>query len=86
VIYQAAPPVPSYCKPKNVVVQWQTPNVIIKQEGYFFNINLFLFLLLIDVFIQKKLNFWELSMQVNKNVFIRIQFEIISIILIYRSK
>jgi len=34
VIYQGAPPAPAYCKPKNVIVQWQAPNVVIKQEGF----------------------------------------------------
>ena len=36
VIYQAAPSVAPYCKPKNVIVQWQAPNVVIKQEGSIF--------------------------------------------------
>lgn len=32
VIFQAAPPDPVYIKPRNVIVQWQVPNVIIKQQ------------------------------------------------------
>ncbi len=38
VIFQAAPPAQAYCKPKNVIVQWQAPNVAIKQEGFSFTI------------------------------------------------
>ena len=29
VIYQAAQPDPVYCKPRNVIIQWEAPDVII---------------------------------------------------------
>ena len=32
VIYQAAPPDPIYIKPRNVIVQWQSPNVTVRQQ------------------------------------------------------
>ena len=32
VIYQAAPPDPVPCKPKNIIVQWEAPEVCIKKE------------------------------------------------------
>lgn len=32
VIFQPAPPDPVYIKPRNVIVQWQVPNVTIKQQ------------------------------------------------------
>lgn len=35
VIFQAAPQDPVYCKPKNIIIQWESPNVVVKQEGLF---------------------------------------------------
>jgi hypothetical protein len=32
VIYQKAPPDPVVCKPKNIIVQWETPDVCIKKD------------------------------------------------------
>ena len=32
VIYQAAPPDPVPCKPKNIIVQWETPDVCVKKD------------------------------------------------------
>jgi len=32
VIYQAAPPDPVYCKPRNVIIQWEAPDVVVRQE------------------------------------------------------
>ena len=35
VIYQAAPAPPVYCKTNNVIIQWNPPNVVVKQEGFY---------------------------------------------------
>ena len=32
VIYQAAPPDPVYCKPRNVIIQWTPPDVVVRKE------------------------------------------------------
>jgi hypothetical protein len=32
VIYQQAPPDPIVCKPKNIIVQWETPDVCVKKD------------------------------------------------------
>jgi hypothetical protein len=32
VIFQAAPPDPQYVKPRNVIIQWQAPKVVVKKQ------------------------------------------------------
>jgi len=38
VILQRPPPQPVYCKPKNVIVQWSEPEVVIKQKIHFLGV------------------------------------------------
>lgn len=38
VIYHAPPPDPVYCKPRNVIVQWLPPEVVVTQEVKFLGI------------------------------------------------